>query len=292
MLGFRGCRLGVVYPEISEMQARAVFQAALNVSKKGIKPIPELEIPNIISLVEFKLIIDIIKKVAQETGIEKSGIKYKIGTMIEFPRAAMVADELAKDAEFMSFGTNDLTQTTLGFSRDDAGRFIPVYVEKNVFEKDPFQTIDQEGVGKVMKMAVSKARSVKPNMDIGICGEHGGDPASVKFCHKIGLSNVSCSPFRVPIATLAAAQAVVESRIEAEKNRQIQKQPQQNNKSQQTKINKPNQSKNAVNNNLPKPQQKNQPKNKSPNQQKPQVKQAISIQDEIRKIVRQELSRI
>ena len=132
--------------------------------------------------------------------------------MIEFPRAAMVADELAREAEFMSFGTNDLTQTTLGFSRDDAGRFIPNYIEKGVFEKDPFQTIDQEGVGKIMIMTVEKARSVKPDMDIGICGEHGGDAASVKFCHKIGLSNVSCSPYRVPIAILAAAQAVIESK--------------------------------------------------------------------------------
>ena len=132
--------------------------------------------------------------------------------MIEFPRAALIADELAKEAEFMSFGTNDLTQTTLGFSRDDAGSFIPKYLEKGVFEKDPFQTIDQEGVGKIMQMAVEKARSVKPEMDIGICGEHGGDAASVKFCHKIGLSNVSCSPYRVPIAILAAAQAVVEEK--------------------------------------------------------------------------------
>lgn len=218
MLGFRGCRLGIVYPEISEMQARAVFEAALNVSKKGIKAIPEIEIPNVISVKEFKIIKELIKKVAKETGAEGK-IHYKIGTMIEFPRAAMTADELATEAEFMSFGTNDLTQTTLGFSRDDAGRFISHYVERGVFEKDPFQTIDQEGVGKVMKMTITKARSVKSNMDIGICGEHGGDPASVKFCHKIGLSNVSCSPFRVPIATLAAAQAVIEARKDAEKNK-------------------------------------------------------------------------
>ena len=211
MLGFRGCRLGVVYPEISEMQARAIFEAAINVSKNGIKAMPEIEIPNVIELKEFKLIKDIVKKVAKETGAEGK-INYKIGTMIEFPRAALKADELAKEAEFMSFGTNDLTQTTLGFSRDDAGRFIPAYIEKNLFEKDPFQTIDQEGVGSIMKIAIAKARSVKPNMDIGICGEHGGDPASVIFCHKIGLSNVSCSPFRVPIAILAAAQATLEGK--------------------------------------------------------------------------------
>jgi pyruvate,orthophosphate dikinase len=212
MLGFRGCRLGIVYPEISEMQARAIFEAAINVKKQNITPLPEIEIPNIIHVKEFKLIKDIVKRVAQETGADKLGIKYKIGTMIEFPRAAFNADELATEAEFMSFGTNDLTQTTLGFSRDDAGRFIPSYLEKNIFEKDPFQTIDQEGVGKVMELAIKKARSIKPNLDIGICGEHGGDPTSVKFCHKINLSNVSCSPFRVPIATLAAAQAVIEDK--------------------------------------------------------------------------------
>jgi len=211
MLGFRGCRLGVVYPEISEMQARAIFEAALNVKKEGTIAVPEIEIPNVISLKEFKLLKDLIQKVAKETGAEGK-IHYKIGTMIEFPRAALTADELAKEAEFMSFGTNDLTQTTLGFSRDDAGRFIPTYVEKNIFEKDPFQTLDQEGVGKIMKIAVEKARSVKKDMDMGICGEHGGDPASVKFCYRIGLSNVSCSPFRVPIAILSAAQAVLEEK--------------------------------------------------------------------------------
>jgi pyruvate,orthophosphate dikinase len=211
MLGFRGCRLGVVYPEISEMQARAVFEAALEVKKQGFDPMPELEVPNVIALPEFKLIKDIIKRVAKETGAEGK-IKYKIGTMIEFPRAALIADQLATEAEFMSFGTNDLTQTTLGFSRDDAGRFIPSYVQKAVFEKDPFQVLDQEGVGYMMKIAITKARSVKKDMDMGICGEHGGEATTVKFCHKIGLSNVSCSPFRVPIAILAAAQAAVEAR--------------------------------------------------------------------------------
>jgi pyruvate,orthophosphate dikinase len=211
MLGFRGCRLGIVYPEISEMQARAVFEAAINCAKNGIIARPEIEIPNVIALREFKLIKDIIQKVAKETN-SVGKIHYRIGTMIEFPRAAMIADELATEAEFMSFGTNDLTQTTLGFSRDDAGRFIPSYVEKNIFEKDPFQTLDQEGVGKIMKLTVSKARSVKPNMEIGICGEHGGDPASVDFCHRIGLTEVSCSPYRVPIAILAAAQVSIKSK--------------------------------------------------------------------------------
>jgi pyruvate,orthophosphate dikinase len=277
MLGFRGCRLGVVYPEISEMQARAVFEAAINVKKKGLVPIPEIEIPNIISLKEFKLIKEIVQRVAKETQIEKFGIKYKIGTMIEFPRAAFIADELATEAEFMSFGTNDLTQTTLGFSRDDSGRFIPSYLEKNIFEKDPFQTIDQEGVGKVMKMALTKARSVKSNMDIGICGEHGGDPASVKFCHKIGLSNVSCSPYRVPIATLAAAQASIEARIAGKK--EAEKKP-----------GKESDTKKIVQIAIQKVQQK-------PNTQKSVVNQkqlpkgAVSIREEIRKIIREEISR-
>jgi len=259
MLGFRGCRLGVVYPEISEMQARAIFEAALNVKKQGITAMPEIEVPNIITVKEFKLIKDIIQKVAKETKAEGQ-IHYKIGTMIEFPRAALIADELAKEADFMSFGTNDLTQTTLGFSRDDAGRFIPCYVSKGVFEKDPFQTIDQEGVGKIMKMTVTKARSVKKDMDIGICGEHGGDPASVKFCHKIGLSNVSCSPFRVPIAILAAAQVVIESQTSIKK-------PVQNQKPIQNQQNKP----------QPKPIQ-NQPKQNLQQAQKPQPKTPIKIQ--------------
>jgi pyruvate,orthophosphate dikinase len=211
MLGFRGCRLGVVYPEISEMQAKAIFLAALELKKQGFNPIPEIEVPNIIHLNEFKLIKDIIERVARETGA-KGKIDYKIGTMIEFPRAALNADNLATEAEFMSFGTNDLTQTTLGFSRDDAGKFIGTYVSKNIFEKDPFQTIDQEGVGKIMKIALTKARQVKKDIDIGICGEHGGEPVSVKFCHSIGLSNVSCSPYRVPIAILSAAQAAIEAK--------------------------------------------------------------------------------
>ena len=244
MLGFRGCRLGIVYPEISEMQARAVFQAALKAKKEGVIPLPEIEIPNVISLREFSLIKEIINKAARETGADKQ-IKYKVGTMIEFPRAALNADELAKEAEFMSFGTNDLTQTTLGFSRDDAGSFIPSYLSKGIFEKDPFQTIDQEGVGKIMKIAVTKARSVKKEMDIGICGEHGGDPASVKFCHKIGLSNVSCSPFRVPIAILAAAQASIEGKIlnkpvQQPVQKQVQKPIQPNRSAQkQVQIKKP-----------------------------------------------------
>ena len=218
MLGFRGCRLGVVYPEISEMQARAIFMAALEVKKEGKNPKPEIEIPNVIHANEYRFIKGLIKKVAKETGAEGE-IDYKIGTMIEFPRAALIADELAKEAEFMSFGTNDLTQTTLGFSRDDAGKFIKDYISRGIFEKDPFQTIDQDGVGKIMELAVEKARSVKKDIDFGICGEHGGEPSSVKFCHKIGLSNVSCSPYRVPIAILAAAQAALEESVKVERDK-------------------------------------------------------------------------
>jgi pyruvate,orthophosphate dikinase len=209
--------------------------------------------------------------------------------MIEFPRAAMIADELAKEAEFMSFGSNDLTQTTLGFSRDDYGRFVKHYIEKGVFEKDPFQTIDQEGVGKIMKITITKARGIKNNIDMGICGEHGGDPASVKFCHRVGLSNVSCSPYRVPIATLAAAQAVIEARKEAEKNRPVNNkanlQQKQNQKPNQNKMQKPNQQKPQM-----KVQNQKNFKSKIPNQKN--MNQARSIREEIRAIIRQELSRI
>jgi pyruvate, orthophosphate dikinase len=210
MLGFRGCRLGIVYPEISEMQARAVFQAAAAVKKEGKNPMPMIEIPNIIHVEEFKDIKKIIEKVAKETRID--GKSYQIGTMIEFPRASLTADLIAKEADFISFGTNDLTQTTLGFSRDDAGRFITYYLEKGIFERDPFQTIDKNGVGLLMEITIEKARRVKRNIDIGVCGEHGGDPESVKYFHKIGLTNVSASPFRVPIAILSAAQAALEDR--------------------------------------------------------------------------------
>jgi pyruvate,orthophosphate dikinase len=211
MLGFRGCRVGVVYPEVSEMQIRAIFEAAIKVKEKRKNPIPHIEIPNVVHIKEFRFLKDIVKRVAKETGVEGK-IEYQVGTMIEFPRASLTADEFAKEIEFMSFGTNDLTQTTLGFSRDDAGKFIGCYIDRGIFERDPFQSIDQDGVGKLMEITVEKARKVKSNIDIGICGEHGGDPESVKFCHRIGLSNVSCSPYRVPIATLAAAQAVLEEK--------------------------------------------------------------------------------
>jgi len=287
MLGFRGCRLGVVFPEISEMQARAILEAALNCKKAGINAIPEIEIPNVISLVEFKFIKGLIQKVAKEIGADKQ-IHFKIGTMIEFPRAAFIADELATEAEFMSFGTNDLTQTTLGFSRDDAGKFIPSYLARNIFEKDPFQTIDQKGVGKIMKMALTKARSTRKNIDVGICGEHGGDPASVEFCHRIGLSNVSCSPYRVPIATLAAAQAAIKGKAEAAKAVQVKKTVpnpgQQRVLAAQANniLSKVGAAQKQVNNTKPLPTQKGQLMQKG----------AVSIRDEIRSIVKQELAQM
>lgn len=210
MLGFRGCRLGVVYPEISEMQVRAIIEAAIDVNKSGGKALPEIEIPVLGHLGEADNLRVLIDKVAKEL-IEKAGVKveYKVGTMVELPRACIVADQLAKNLDFLSFGTNDLTQTTLGFSRDDAGTFIPLYVEKGILKEDPFQVLDQEGVGSLMKIAIEKSRKAKPGMEIGICGEHGGEPSSVEFCHRIGLDYVSCSPYRVPIARFAAAQAVI-----------------------------------------------------------------------------------
>lgn len=209
MLGFRGCRLGVKYPEINEMQSRAIFQAALECQKRGIKVFPQIEIPLAGNVKEFLMVKEMIEKVAEETGA-KGKLDYQIGTMIEVPRAAITADEFAKEVDFMSFGTNDLTQMTCGFSRDDAAKFLIPYVEKGIYKKDPFQSIDQEGVGKMMQICIEKARKVNPKIEIGICGEHGGDPESVKFCQRIGLNDVSCSPFRVPIARLSAAQAGLE----------------------------------------------------------------------------------
>ncbi len=212
MLGFRGCRLGVVYPEINEMQIKAIFEAALQVKKKGIKPIPEIEVPLVGNVREFLKIKDLVRGVARETGAEGK-VPYKVGTMIEVPRAALTADEIAKEADFLSFGTNDLTQMTCGFSRDDAGKFLKHYTGQGIYERDPFQSIDQGGVGLLMKLCIEKARSVNPKIGIGICGEHGGEPKSVEFCHAIGLNDVSCSPYRVPIARLAAAQAAIKEKL-------------------------------------------------------------------------------
>ena len=208
MLGHRGCRLGIVYPEITRMQTRAIIEAACELAKKGKKIVPEIMVPLVGIKKEFENQKELIKATADEV-MKKKGVKidYLIGTMIELPRAALIADEIAKEAEFFSFGTNDLTQTTYGFSRDDAGKFITYYTENNIIEKDPFQTLDQEGVGQLVKMGVEKGRKTRPNLKVGICGEHGGDPASVEFCFKTGLNYVSCSPYRVPIARLAAAHA-------------------------------------------------------------------------------------
>jgi pyruvate,orthophosphate dikinase len=216
MLGFRGCRLGLVYPEISEMQARAVFEAAADVQKKGIQVRPEIMIPLVGFKKELDLQVEIVHRVAAEVMKEKKvKLNYLVGTMIEVPRGALTADEIAHTAEFFSFGTNDLTQTCLGMSRDDSGSFLGPYQEKEILKKNPFASIDQTGVGELIRIAVQKGRQSRPDIKLGICGEHGGDPDSVKFCHKVGLTYVSCSPFRVPVARLAAAQAA----LSEEKNR-------------------------------------------------------------------------
>jgi pyruvate,orthophosphate dikinase len=212
MLGFRGCRLGIVYPEISEMQARAVFEAAAEVQKSGVKVKPEVMIPLVGFKKELDLQVEVVHRVAKEVMAEKKvKLNYLVGTMIEVPRGALTADEIAQTAEFFSFGTNDLTQTCLGMSRDDSGSFLPPYAELEICKSNPFASIDQSGVGQLMKIAVEKGNASRPGIKLGICGEHGGDPNSVKFCHKLGLTYVSCSPFRVPVARLAAAQAALES---------------------------------------------------------------------------------
>ena len=210
MLGHRGCRLGIVYPEISEMQARAVFEAAAEVQRKGTKVHPEIMIPLVGFPRELKLQIDIVHRVADEVAREKkTKFNYLVGTMIEIPRAALIADEIAQDAQFFSFGTNDLTQTTLGMSRDDSGSFLPAYAELDIVDANPFASIDQKGVGRLMEITRDLGRKTRPDIKLGICGEHGGEPTSVKFCHRLGLDYVSCSPFRIPIARLAAAQAAI-----------------------------------------------------------------------------------
>ncbi|HKQ36516.1 MAG TPA: pyruvate, phosphate dikinase [Verrucomicrobiae bacterium] len=210
MLGHRGCRLGIAYPEISEMQARAVFEAAAEVQKEGLKAKPEIMIPLVGFPKELQLQLEIVHRVAEEVAKEKkTKFNYLVGTMIEIPRACVVADDIAKDAQFFSFGTNDLTQTTLGMSRDDSGSFLPAYQEAEIVKKNPFASIDQNGVGKLMQTAVELGRKTRSDIKLGICGEHGGDPDSVKFCHTLGLTYVSCSPFRVPVARLAAAQAAL-----------------------------------------------------------------------------------
>jgi pyruvate,orthophosphate dikinase len=211
MLGLRGCRLGNLYPEITEMQARAIIEAALELKKEGVEAIPEIMVPLTGIVHEFKaqkeIIESTIKKVFSE---QNDSVEYKIGTMIEIPRAALTAHRIAEEADFFSFGTNDLTQMTFGYSRDDVAKFLPMYIDKGFLKHDPFAVLDQKGVGRLMRMAIQEGRSVKPTLKCGLCGEHGGEPSSVKFCHTIGLNYVSCSPFRVPIARLAAAQAAIE----------------------------------------------------------------------------------
>ncbi|MDZ7270038.1 MAG: pyruvate, phosphate dikinase [candidate division KSB1 bacterium] len=210
MLGHRGCRLGIAYPEITEMQARAIFEAAAELTKQGVKVYPEVMVPLVGTLKEFQHQEKIIRRVAEEVMSKyQVTFRYLVGTMIEIPRACLTADEIARSAEFFSFGTNDLTQTTFGFSRDDVGAILASYLEEGILPEDPFQTLDQTGVGQLVEMGVQKGRSVRPDLKIGICGEHGGDPASIEFCHRVGLDYVSCSPFRVPIARLAAARAAL-----------------------------------------------------------------------------------
>ena len=213
MLGHRGCRLGLTYPEINKMQITAILSAAARLKKEGVDVKPEIMVPLVGDVNEFipvkKMAHEIAKEIFEKYGVE---FKYMVGTMIEIPRAALLADEIAKEAEFFSFGTNDLTQMTFGLSRDDAGKFLPEYVEKKILPADPFQILDQKGVGKLVDMATKNGKAANPNLEVGICGEHGGEPSSVEFCYRTGLDYVSCSPFRVPIARLAAAQAALKDK--------------------------------------------------------------------------------
>jgi pyruvate,orthophosphate dikinase len=229
MLGLRGCRLGITMPEITRMQARAVMEAACELAKEGKKIVPEIMIPLVGMVSEMKSQKDLVREVAQET-MKRYNVKlsYLIGTMIELPRAAVTADRIAEEAEFFSFGTNDLTQTTFGFSRDDAAKFIDHYRMVNIMEFDPFATLDREGVGSLMKQAIGSGRKTRPGIKLGICGEHGGDPSSVEFCHQIGLDYVSCSPYRVAIARLAAAHAAL---AEADAKKAVPKLPSASRKS-------------------------------------------------------------
>ena len=211
MLGHRGCRLGITYPEIYEMQVEAIIEAAVNVQKRRIRALPEIMIPLVGTVREFADLKEMITRVA--SGIlrkRNSRVRYTVGTMIEIPRAAVIADQIAAEAEFFSFGTNDLTQLTYGYSRDDAGKFLPDYVDKGILPADPFQTLDREGTGQLVRLGTERGRSARSDLKVGICGEHGGDPDSVVFCHQLGLDYVSCSPFRVPIARLAAAHAALD----------------------------------------------------------------------------------
>jgi pyruvate,orthophosphate dikinase len=208
MLGHRGCRLGITYPEITEMQARAIFEAAVAAEKEGVKTHVEVMIPLIATVKEMANQGSIVRRVAEEVFKEKGRqVDYLVGTMIELPRACLVADEIAKEAEFFSFGTNDLTQTTFGFSRDDVNKILPTYLGEGILKQDPFASIDRDGVGELVRIGIERGRKTTPKLKVGICGEHGGDPSSVEFCHQVGMDYVSCSPYRVLTARLAAAQA-------------------------------------------------------------------------------------
>jgi pyruvate,orthophosphate dikinase len=210
MLGHRGCRLGITFPEITEMQARAIFEAAVTLAAKGKKPIPEVMVPLVADVAELKHQVDLVRRTATAVFTKaKREVPYLVGTMIELPRAALTADDIAEVAEFFSYGTNDLTQTTYGLSRDDAGKFLPQYLQGKIWPHDPFAVLDQRGVGKLVKIGIELGRGKRPDLKVGICGEHGGEPSSVAFCHSVGMNYVSCSPFRVPIARLAAAQATL-----------------------------------------------------------------------------------
>ena len=220
MLGHRGCRLGITYPEITEMQVRAIFEAAVTVAKDGVKVYPEVMIPLTATLNEMANQAAIVRRVANEVFKEKGRtIEYLVGTMIELPRAALIADEIAKEAEFFSFGTNDLTQTTWGFSRDDVNKILPTYLADGIIKQDPFAVLDREGVGQLVKMATERGRKTRPTLKVGICGEHGGEPSSVEFCYQTGLNYVSCSPFRVLTARLAAAQAAAGEKLQIDAGR-------------------------------------------------------------------------
>ena len=213
MMGHRGCRLAVTYPEIAVMQTTAIIEAAINVTHQGYKIMPEIMIPLIGDEKELRYVKNIVKETADKLiSTANINLKYKVGTMIEIPRAALLADEIAQEAEFFSFGTNDLTQFTFGFSRDDASKFLKTYYDEKIYDFDPFARLDQNGVGQLVEMAVTKAKKVRNDIFLGICGEHAGEPHSIEFCNKIGLNYVSCSPFRVPCARLAAAQAVIKAK--------------------------------------------------------------------------------
>jgi pyruvate,orthophosphate dikinase len=220
MLGLRGCRLGISHPEITEMQARAIFEAAVTVEKQGIKTHAEVMIPLVGTVKEMANQGAIVRRVAEEVFKEKGRhVHYLVGTMIELPRACLVAGEIAKEAEFFSFGTNDLTQTTFGFSRDDVNKILTTYLAEGILKQDPFAAIDQEGVGELVRIAIERGRKTRPKLEVGICGEHGGDPSSVEFCHRVGMDYVSCSPFRVLTARLAAAQAAAGEKLQGEAER-------------------------------------------------------------------------